>query len=171
MKILIPALSAVLALSACAVENFDNGIPVKPGQKTLSKGANNAMSAMLVRSSCKKVEAANYPLPQGTRNGAFTSARNPNGTFYRTVALNGYASQYVETFHANGKTRARVELDASGLAQGWSSAYNEQGRLTTRMEYRNGYPVRSQAYNAQSGQIERDNRIDCQAGTMTPNRY
>ncbi len=161
--------AALILLSGCAVENFDNGIPVKTGQRTLSTGATNAMSAMLVRNSCRKVEAANYPLPAGTPDGAFTSQRNPNGTYYRTVARNGYASQYVETHHANGKIRARVELGADGLAQGWSPAYNEQGQPTTRMEYRNGYPVRSQAYNA-AGQIERDNYIDCAKGTITPAR-
>ncbi|MBH5329638.1 hypothetical protein H9Q10_08155 [Eikenella sp. S3360] len=169
MKTLALTAAVLLLASGCAIENFDNGIPVKTGQRTLSNRATDAMSAMLVRNSCRKVEAANYPLPAGTPNGAFTSKRNANGTFYRTVALNGYASQYVETFHANGKTRARVELNASGLAEGWSPAYDQQGRPITRMEYRNGYPVRSQAYNAQ-GQLERDNRIDCAAGTITPAR-
>ncbi|WP_225747444.1 hypothetical protein [Eikenella sp. Marseille-P7795] len=168
MKTLALTAAVFLLASGCAIENFDNGIPVKTGQRTLSNRATNAMSAMLVRNSCRKVEAANYPLPAGTPNGAFTSKRNAR--YYRTVARNGYASQYLETFYANGKTSARVELNANGLAEGWSNGYDEQGRLRTRMLYRDGYTTRSQAYNTQNGQIERDNLIDCAAGTITPAR-
>ncbi|MDO4879611.1 MAG: hypothetical protein Q3966_10045 [Neisseria sp.] len=169
-KILL--LSAAFALSACTVENFDNGINVKPGQKTLSRGATDAMSAMLVRNSCQKLEARAYPLPEGTPDGTFISKPNPqnHNTYYYTVARRGYPSQFLQTFHAIGIPHIRFEINAAGEAEGWFTDYDNQGRLRRKILYKNGWMTRSQTYNVQTGQLERDNLIDCQAGTVTPAR-
>jgi len=117
---------------------------------------------------CMKLDSHRFPVPKGLPDGEYWSERpSPRGLYLHTVIKNSRLSQYVETVYPNGQVRSRHDLNTQGEAEGWSNGYTPDGRLQSRLLYRNGIVTRLQAYN-RAGRLEKDEIIDCAAHTRTP---
>ena len=141
------------------------------GQATQSSQAAQTVTRLNdddMRWFCMKLDSHRFPVPKGLPDGEYWSERSsPRGLHLHTVIKNSRLSQYVETVYPNGQVRSRHDLNTQGEAEGWSNGYTPDGRLQSRLLYRNGIVTRLQLYN-RAGRLEKDEIIDCAARTRTP---
>ena len=90
--------------------------------------------------------------PANIKDGEFIGTAS-NGRTFKTVVKNGYVDKYFDVYHPNGKLHSHTPL-VKGLAQGWSEGYTQEGKLRTKILYKNGHLVRFQVYDEKGSLIK-----------------
>ena len=139
MKKILVTLFASLILTACVTDN---------NKTTSSQPEINQISDISesMRTISKK------QVPANIKDGEFTGTAS-NGRTFKTVVKNGYVDKYFDVYHPNGKLHSHTPL-VKGLAQGWSEGYTQEGKLRTKILYKNGHLIRFQVYDEKGSLIK-----------------
>ncbi|WP_439242631.1 toxin-antitoxin system YwqK family antitoxin [Lonepinella sp. BR2474] len=87
------------------------------------------------------------PAPKGVKDGEYTG-KISQGRTYKTVFKDHFADKYIDVYYPNGQLHSHTPL-VDGLAQGWSEGYTAEGKLRTKVLYKDGVVVRYQTYDEQ----------------------
>ena len=93
-----------------------------------------------------------FHAPSGVKDGSF-GGKASNGRTFKTVVKNGYFDLYMDVYHPNGKLHSHTPL-TGGVAQGWSEGYTEQGKLRTKVLYRDGKAVKALLFDERGNVVK-----------------